>query len=188
MASHHRAWERLSSTLLLDRFPWFRVFADRVRLPSGKEIDGFLRIDSRPYAVVFALTDDGRVLLVEGYKYGPDRVVVQLPAGYLEEGEAPEACARRELLEETGYIATEWERLGTYCPDGNRGFGQAHFFLARGARPGPTSELDEDEALIVRRVPLNRVREVLLGGELGELTAVAGMGLALARLQTSSIP
>jgi len=58
---------------------------------------------------------------------------LQLPAGYLEDGEEPEACARRELLEETGYVADEWESLGAYCPDGNRGFGQAPFFLARGA-------------------------------------------------------
>ena len=183
MASHHRLWERLSSTLLLDRLPWFRVFADQVRLPSGKEIDGFLRIDSRSYAVIFALTEDGKVLLVEGYKYGPNRVIVQLPAGYLEDGESPEACARRELLEETGYVASDWELLGAYCPDGNRGFGQAHFFLARGTRPVATPELDETEALVVRSVPLSKIRDVLLGNELGELTAVAGIGLAIARLQ-----
>ncbi len=180
-------WERLSSTLLLDRHPWFRVFGDRVRLPSGNEIDGFLRIESRPYSVVFAVTDDMRVLLVEGYKYGPDRVIVQLPAGYLEDGEAPEACARRELLEETGYTATEWELLGTYCPDGNRGFGQAHFFLARHARQSHPAELDEQEALVVRTVPLSSVSDLLTSSELGELTAVAGIGLALARLQSSAI-
>jgi ADP-ribose pyrophosphatase len=185
MANDNRAWQRLSSTLLLDRRPWFRIFGDRVRLPTGKEIDGFLRIDSRSYAVVFALTNDELVLFVEGYKYGPDRVILQLPAGYLEDGEAPEACARRELLEETGYTATEWELLGAYSPDGNRGFGRAHFFLARGAMPTQTAELDEEEALVVRTVPLNRVREVLVSTELGELTAVAGFGLALARLQMS---
>src|SRR5207253_10165044 len=102
------------------------------------------------------------VLLVEGYKYGPDRVIVQLPAGYLEDGEAPEACARRELLEETGSTATEWELLGTYCADGNRGFGQAHFFLARHARRSHPPELDEQEALVVRTVPLSSVSDLLL--------------------------
>jgi ADP-ribose diphosphatase len=185
MASDNRAWQRLSSTLLLDRWPWFRVFGDHVRLPSGAEIDEFLRIDSRAYAVIFAVTEDERVLLVEGYKHGPDRVIVQLPAGYLEDGEAPEACARRELLEETGYTALEWELLGAYCPDGNRGFGRAYFFLARGALPGGPAELDEQEALVVRTMPLNGVRTLLTGGDLGELTAVAGIGLALARLQES---
>ena len=104
-------------------------------------------------------------------------------AGYLEDGESPETCARRELLEETGYAASNWELLGSYCPDGNRGFGHAHFFLARDARPAATPELDETEALVVRSVPLSKIRDVLLSDELGELTAVAGIGLALARLQ-----
>lgn len=185
MARDPRAWQRLSSTLLLECRPWFSVFSDRLRLPSGTEIDSFLRIDSRSYAVVFALTDDERVLFVEGYKYGADRVTLQLPAGYLEDGEAPEACARRELLEETGYTAAEWDYLGAYCPDGNRGFGRAHFFLARGAVHSRAAELDELESLIVRSVPLTEVRDVLLGTELGELTAVAGIGLALARLQSA---
>jgi ADP-ribose pyrophosphatase len=133
--------------------------------------------------VVFAVTDDDRVLFVEGYKYGPDRVILQLPAGYMEDGEAPEACARRELLEETGHTASEWELLGTYCPDGNRGFGLAHFFLARGAAPQQDAELDEEEALVVRTVPLARVHELLASSELGEMTAVAGIGLGLARLR-----
>jgi len=119
---------------------------------------------------------------VEGYKYGPDRVILQLPAGYMEDGEAPEACGRRELLEETGHVASEWELLGTYCPDGNRGFGRAHFFLARGARARQDAQLDEEEALVVRSVPMDGVHAMLLSSELGELTAVAGIGLALARL------
>ena len=186
MPGDERGWQRLSSTLLLDRSPWFRVFGDRVRLPTGKEIDGFLRIDSRSYAVVFAVTTDERVLFVEGYKYGPDRVILQLPAGYMEDGESPEVCARRELLEETGYAASEWELLGTYCPDGNRGFGRAHFFLARNARLCQNAEIDEEEALVVRTVPLKGVGDLLLGPEFGELTAVAGIGLALARLSNKA--
>ena len=83
------------------------------------------------------------------------------------------------------YTATDWELLGAYCPDGNRGFGRAHFFLARGALPSGPAQLDEEEALIVRTVPLSSVQELLVGGQLGELTAVAGIGLALARLQVS---
>jgi 8-oxo-dGTP pyrophosphatase MutT (NUDIX family) len=185
MAGNTREWQRLSSTLLLDRHPWFRVFGDRVRLPSGNEIDGFLRIDSRAYAVVFAVTADAGVLLVEGYKYGPDRVVMQLPAGYLEDGETPEACARRELLEETGYTASEWERLGAFCPDGNRGFGIAYFFLARSARPSHAPQPDELEELVVRTVPLSGIGELLISGDLGDLAAVAGIGLALASLQSA---
>ena len=179
-------WERLKSTLLLDSSPWFKVYADQVRLPDGHLIDEFFRIDSRSYTVIFALTDDAQVVLVEGYKYGANRVLTQLPAGYIEDGETPETCARRELREETGYEASHWEPLGTYCPDGNRGFGKAHFFLAQHAHPVATPDRDPEENLTVRTIPRAQIRELLLGAELGEMTAVAGIGLALARLETNA--
>src|SRR5579859_7442718 len=99
------SWKRLGSRLLLDRSPWLRVFADDVELPDGRQVEGYLRVDGRDFAMVFAVTDEGTVPFVRQYKYGLDAVPLQLPAGYLEEGEAPEVCARRELLEETGFEA-----------------------------------------------------------------------------------
>jgi len=184
MTNQQSRWTRLKSTLLLDCLPWFRVFTDNVELPGGRQIEGFLRIESRPYAVVFAVTDDGQVIFVDGYKYGPNRNALQLPAGYLEDGEEPEGCARRELLEETGYEARTWEYMGNFCPDGNRGFGQAHFFLARGAHARKQQELDEMENLTVRAVSIAQVQQLLSGEQFGELTAITGIALALARLGT----
>jgi ADP-ribose pyrophosphatase len=105
---------------------------------------------------------------------------LQLRVGYLEDGEPPEACARRELFEETGFEASDWKDLGSFCPDGNRGFGRAHFFLARSAQAGEGA--GEAEGLTLRRVPLDNVPGLLLSAEFGELSAVAGTGLALARL------
>src|SRR5579859_27295 len=128
-------WRRKASRLLLDCPPWLQVYADDVDLPNGSRIDGYLRVESRPHAMVFAVTDDGRVPLVRQYKYAVGAVVVQLPSGLLDEGEEPEACARRELLEETGYEADDWTGLGSYYCDGNRGSGLGHFYLARSARP-----------------------------------------------------
>ena len=181
---HSQHWKRLSSTLLLDRHPWFRVFGDRVRLPSGNEIDGFLRIESRPYSVVFAVTDDMRVLLVEGYKYGPDRVIVQLPAGYLEDSEEPLAAAKRELREETGYDSDDWVSLGRFVVDGNYGVGTAHFLLARGAHKvaEPASgDLEEMEIVIVPRA---EVSEYLRRGEVVQLASAAALALAESELRS----
>ena len=93
-----------------------RVYADDVLLPDGRQVEGFLRVEGRPYATIFALTDAGQVPFLRQYKYGLDRVALQLPAGYLEAGEDAEVGARRELLEETGYAAARWERLGSLSP------------------------------------------------------------------------
>ncbi len=64
-----------------------------------------------------------QVLFVNGYRSGAGQRCLQLPAGYLEDGGPLDACARRHLLEETGYEASDWEHLGTFCPDGSRGLG-----------------------------------------------------------------
>ncbi|RPH35194.1 NUDIX hydrolase, partial [bacterium] len=65
--------------------------------------------------------------------------------GYLEPKEDPLSAARRELLEETGYEASDWTPLGTYAVDGNHGVSTAHFFLARNARKVREPESDDLE-------------------------------------------
>jgi ADP-ribose pyrophosphatase len=175
-------WKRLRATLLLERDPWLRVYADDVLLPDGRRVDDYLRVESRPYATVFAITPERRVVFLHQYKYGPDAVSLQLPAGYLEAGEDPEQGARRELLEETGYAADRWESLGAFRPDGNRGFGVAHFYLARDARPVQAPSSDDLEEPTLELVPLDACESRLTSGEMAELAPIACVALALARL------
>jgi ADP-ribose pyrophosphatase len=182
MADPSDSWRRRASTLLLDRSPWLRVFVDEVELPDGRRIDDFLRVESRHYATIFAVTGDQQVLFIRQYKYGPNAAALQLPAGYLEPGESPEGGARRELLEETGYEATRWDTLGSYAVDGNRGFGVAHFFLAQGARSVRPADPGDFEELTLQTMPLRDVPSFLLSGQMVEVSPVACVGLALARL------
>ena len=179
-------WRRRSTRLLLDRLPWLRVFADDVELPDGRQVDGFLRIESRPYAMAFAVTDNGEVPFIWEYKYGLDATDLRLPAGYLEADEAPEACARRELLEETGYEAATWDSLGSYVTDSNRGYSRGHFFLARQARRvRPPNAGDLAEVRVELR-PLDTIERLLSSGQLQELGPVACVALALARLRATT--
>ena len=90
---------------------FFRVYRDVVRLPDGSQtVREFIR---HPGAVgIVALFDDGRVLLERQYRYPLGREFIEIPAGKLEPGEPHLETAKRELLEETGYVAAEWTRLG----------------------------------------------------------------------------
>ncbi len=176
-------WKVLSSRVLLDGRPWLRVFADHVRLPNGHEIPDFYRIEAPDWAQVFAVSDDGGVMVIEQYKHGAGQVSLELPAGYLEPGEAPEVSARRELLEETGLEAAEWRLLGKCFVDGNRGLGSTHIFLARHARQVAEPQREASEIIAQRWLPLDELRAAWLGGRIGNMGTVAAVGLALAALE-----
>ena len=87
-----------------------KVYRDTVRLPDGSQ--GEREYIRHPGAVaIVALTDDRRLLLERQYRYPPRREFIEIPAGKIDRGEPPLATAKRELLEETGYVAEEWTRL-----------------------------------------------------------------------------
>jgi ADP-ribose pyrophosphatase len=88
-----------------------KVHRDRVRLPDGSQ--GAREYVRHPGAVaVVPLFDDGRVLLERQFRYPHRREFIEVPAGKLDPGESHLGTAKRELLEETGYAAAEWKRLG----------------------------------------------------------------------------
>lgn len=88
-----------------------KVHRDTVRLPDGSH--GEREYIRHPGAVaIVALFDDGKLLLERQFRYPNRREFIEIPAGKLEPGEPPLATAKRELLEETGYVADEWKRMG----------------------------------------------------------------------------
>lgn len=180
-----KPWDVVSHEVLLDRMPWLRIAVEHVRLPNGHEIEDFHRIEMPEWAQVFALVDDGRVALIEHYKHGPRTVSLELPAGYIDPGEAPATAARRELHEETGLDAGELESLGRFFIDGNRGCGGSHIFLARHARQVSEPHPEASEEMVQRRLALDDVRAACLDGRIKNIATVAAVGLALAVLEST---
>lgn len=177
-----RPWKTLSRTTTLDRSPWLSVESHEVELPDGRVIGDWPWVESRDFANVVAVTEDGRFLLFRQVKYAVAGTTLGPVGGYLEPGEEPLAAARRELLEETGYEATEWRPLGRYVVDGNRGCGVGHLFLALGARrvaEPDADDLEEQELLLLTRT---EVEAALLAGELEVLSWAAAAALALVAL------
>jgi ADP-ribose pyrophosphatase len=173
-------WQVLRTQSLLDCSPWLRVVADDVLLPDGRRIENYLRIEAMDFVMIFPMTHDGRVLALRGYKHGAGRVMYQLPAGYLDrENESPLACAQRELLEETGHTADEWQSLGDLSTSGNRGMGRAHLFLARGLRAVAPPDSGDLETLVLEWLSLDELRRLWRAGEFDNTAASAAIGLAL---------
>jgi ADP-ribose pyrophosphatase len=156
---------------------------ERVGLPDGREVDGFLWIRTRDFVAMVAVTERDEVILMRAYKHGPRTVSLAVPAGYLEDGEEPLAAAKRELREETGYESDEWKSLGSYVVDGNYGVGTEHIYLARAARKvGEPASGDLEEMEIVF-APLVAVSDYLRRGEVVQLSSAAALSLAMLELR-----
>ena len=143
-------WTTLASDTLVDRW-WMTLRVDRVALPDGHVLDEYHVIEAPDWSCVLALTDDGQAVLVEQYRYGVDRVLLELPAGAVDAGEDPETAARRELLEETGHRARQWDALGRLAVEPGRHTNHGHVFVARGceAVAAPETEASEDLRVVV---------------------------------------
>ena len=173
-------WATLTRREIADGRPWLRLWAEDVQLPDGRVVEGFYTLDMPDYVVVVALTPAEQVVVERNYKHGPRRVCLNLPAGYLEPGEEPLAAARRELLEETGYVAEEWVLLGSFVNDGNRGGGTGFLFLARHARRVAEPNAGDLEEMVIGLMPLDELTQAAHRGEVAVLSIAAAIGLAIA--------
>ena len=173
-----RPWRTLARRTLLSRPPWMDVGEERVALPDGREVDGFLWVRTRDFVAMVVVTARDDVILVRSYKHGTRTVSLAVPAGYIEDDEEPLAAAKRELMEETGYTSDEWASLGRYVVDGNYGVATEHIFLALGARKvaKPASgDLEEMEIVVV---PFAELSEYVRRGEVVQLSSAAALALA----------
>lgn len=155
-----------------------QVDLDQIRTPNGTELE--LEIIRHPgaAAVVPLLSDAGAtdptVLLIRQYRYAADGMVWEIPAGVLEPGEAPDACARRELREETGAEAEVIERLTTIYTTPGFTDERIHLFLASGIRPG-AARPNPDELIECVPVPLSRALEMVRDGEISDGKTVVSL-------------
>jgi ADP-ribose pyrophosphatase len=180
-----RKWTVRSTRTLLHRPPWLHVEEQDVELPNGQVIEGYLLTPIPEVSVVFAVTCDEDVLFVEQYKHGAGTTMWDLPAGYVDEGETPFTCARRELEEETGYLANNWRHMGGWLIDPNRTEARFHYYLALGAQSEGQQHLDATEDIAVHRVPLVEVQSVLAGGQIQSLASWAGIMAGMTALQST---
>ena len=176
------AWERLRSERLLET-PYFALRSDKLRLPSGAVKDPYYVVERPDAAIIFPLTGEGEAVLVRQYRPPLERMELGLPAGLVEEGEKPEAAARRELLEETGYSSPEWEPLGALASSPSLKDNWAYLFLARGVEEMAPPDPDEHELVETVRVPVGELLGLIRTGEIVSSSGVAAVMLALERLR-----
>jgi ADP-ribose pyrophosphatase len=148
-----------------------KVHRDTVRLPDGTQ--GQREYIRHPGAVaIVALFDDGTIVLERQFRYPNRRVFLEIPAGKLEPGEPPLETAKRELLEETGYVADEWTRIGVMHTAIGYTDESIELFLARKLTQ-KTAKLDAGEFLEVSIHPLAAVLEMIRDGRITDSKTMA---------------
>ncbi len=152
---------------------FLKVQRDQVVLPDGKLTEReYIR---HPGAVVIIpLFSDGSVLMERQFRYPLNRVFIEFPAGKIDPGEDPLVCAKRELLEETGYTAGSWQFV---CTIHNAiAYADEHLdiFLARDLQPGQ-AQLDDEEFLETYQAPFQQLLEGVKCGEITDVKTVIGI-------------
>jgi ADP-ribose pyrophosphatase len=123
---------------------------------------------------VVPVDEDGLVIAVRQFRYPFMQELLEIPAGKLEAGEEPAACAKRELSEETGYKASELVCLGKIYPSPGYCTETLFLFLALGLVPGEAHP-DADELLSIEKLPLGSFSEKIMSGEICDAKTVAGI-------------
>jgi 8-oxo-dGTP pyrophosphatase MutT (NUDIX family) len=172
-------WTTLSSREIYLN-PWIRVREDQVLKPDGSPgIYGVVEYRNRAVGVV-PIDNDGYTWLVGQYRYTHNRYEWEIPEGGCPEGESLEDCARRELLEETGLVASELEPLLLDIQLSNSiGDETAHLFIARGLTQ-ETPQPEDTEQIAIRRLPLAEAIQMVTSGQIRDSMSVIAL-LALAR-------
>ncbi len=176
-------WETLQRREVFDGSPWIRVYLETLRLPDGSLVDDFYTVQTHDFVSIVALNAAGELLMLRQYRHGVHGIALNFPAGYIQEGEDALLAARRELLEETGYGEGEWEGLGSFIVDGNRGCGRVHYFMARNVLPlqEPCSgDLEEQQVLLLTAA---EVSFALQRNEIKTLPSVCAFLLAMGSRQ-----
>ncbi len=137
--------ETVSKTEILNLNKFLKIERHEVRLSNGTIIPDWGWIVSPDYVTICAVDVNGLFICFRQAKYAMPGISIGPPGGYIENNEPPLEAAKRELLEETGYVSEDWIPLASCPSDANRGNGVGNFFLACNCTKRPESNALSDD-------------------------------------------
>jgi ADP-ribose pyrophosphatase len=156
------------------------VRVDSVALPNGREATREI-VEHAPVVAIVPIDENGDVVMVKQYRLATGDVMLEVPAGLVDEGEEIEAAAQRELQEEIGHRAGHLERLAGFFVSPGFCTEFIHVYLALGLEESDL-DADEDEDIVVERVPLAAAVRLVEEGAIRDAKSIVGILMARERL------
>jgi ADP-ribose pyrophosphatase len=174
-------WKKIRRNVLLEH-PRLRIVEDDVALPDGV-MTKYIHFDGQKSAATVLVIKDDAVLMQREYSYPPDKIMLQLPCGAIEEGENPMETAKRELVEESGYTAPKLELIGSYYHDNRRSNAKMYVYLATDAVSCEKIGGDPQEFIESFWMSLAILSKSIADGTIDNLTVLAAWAFFAARQQ-----
>lgn len=160
-------WKLLDSKYIIQR-PWATLRVDKLELPNGNIKDEYYVLEYPTWVNMIGITEDNTILFVRQYRHGANQIMVELPAGVVEEGEEPEVAARRELLEETGYAFDSIEYICELFANPATSGNLTYTYLLRGGKKVQEQELDSSEDIEVVEMSIEQAKLFLFENKIGQ--------------------
>ncbi len=172
MGKRNMKWRTLASEYIIRR-PWLTARRDTVELPNGTVNEEYYVLEYPDWINVTAITAEGHYVFVRQYRHALGQTCHEIVAGVIEPDEQPEAAARRELMEETGFGGGEWRELMTLSPNPSTVTNIVHCFVATGVRLLGSQHLDTTEDMEVCLFTKSEVLDMLKRGEIKQALMAA---------------
>lgn len=163
MISNKKKWQIVLSKYLI-RNKWLTVRKDKVKLPSGVEIEDYYVLEYPDWVTVIAITDEGKYVMERQYRHGIQKTCYELCGGTVEKGENILETAKRELKEETGYEGGEWDFFSVTAPNPAAMTNLCHTFIAKGVYKAVEQDLEPTEDIDVCEMNEDELLEVMKAG------------------------
>ncbi|MEH6307389.1 NUDIX hydrolase [Olivibacter sp. CPCC 100613] len=174
-------WKILTSEYLV-KAPWAVLRKDSCEMPNGHIVPEYYVLEYPNWVNVVAFTETNEIILVRQYRHGAGKEFLEIPGGVIDDGEDALSAAKREMLEETGYIFTTMEKLVDLYPNPATSTNITTTYLAKGGVKVKEQSLDDQEEIEVLLYSVDEVKKLLKENKIGQALHTAALFYALCEI------